>query len=87
MDGESDGERQVEILEVFTEAGEQPSHVRERRIWRAAVKAHDKRRAKIEENRIQRFTDRFLRRSLPPVEPLPRGCYCSRPNCFHRRSA
>lgn len=74
MSSARDGERQIEILEVFTEEGELPSAVRESLRWKAAVKEleeHRDRMARVRRfNRVTRKRDKLLRIKPAPIEPL-----------------
>lgn len=64
------------ILEIFAEASHIPSHVRERRLYRQALRAREQQEKENERERLARHADRFLRRSIQPEPPLPAVCSC-----------
>jgi len=64
------------ILEIFAEAAHPPSHVRERRLYRAALRARDQVQKEVERARLVRHADKFLRRRYAVV-PLPSVCSCA----------
>lgn len=63
------------ILEIFAEAAQLPSHVRERRRYRAALRDLSHRQGERERARLNRHADKFLRRRYY-IEPLPPVCAC-----------
>lgn len=61
----------TDILEIFAESAQLPSHVRERRLWRRALRERDRHQRELERQRLARYSDRFLRFQYAPPDPLP----------------
>jgi hypothetical protein len=64
------------ILEIFAEVSHPPSHVRERRLYRVALRTRDRVQKEVERARLSRHADKFLRRRYF-IEPLPPVCACA----------
>jgi hypothetical protein len=64
-----------DVLEIFADAAHVPSHLRERRAWRAALLERDAREKRLEQERFSYHHEFSFRRSL--IEPLPWSCACT----------
>lgn len=65
-----------DVLEIFADAARAPSHQRERRAWRYALRRRDQLDAEKERAKLNYSADKFLRRRTAPIEPLPWSCAC-----------